>query len=121
MDGLFSRMLLYLRCHDDNGPERTLPEFTQATREYGVPSHVTSDKGSKKLFIICKLSCFRIGMPMHNSIVCQSLVVILHLFYYKTSNLFIQIGGQDWGIAWLMIDHLKRGTERGSMLDVGCQ
>lgn len=89
IDG-YSRMVLYLRCHDNNSAETALTEFTQATREYGVPSRVRSDKGGKKLFNICRLHCCRIGHAiMHNSIVCHGLVVLLCLFYDKTFILLI--------------------------------
>ena len=83
-------MVLYLRCHDNNSAETALTEFTQAIREYGVPSRVRSDKGGKKLFNICRLHCCRIGHAiMHNSIVCHGLVVLLCLFYNKAFTLLI--------------------------------
>jgi hypothetical protein len=39
--------VLYLRCHNNNTAETALFEFSQAVREYGVPSRVRTDKGGE--------------------------------------------------------------------------
>ena len=44
IDG-FSRLITYLQCSNNNRCDTVTECFISATREYGVPSHVRSDRG----------------------------------------------------------------------------
>ncbi len=44
VDG-YSRLMVYLRCSMNNKSATVMTEFSDATRKYGVPSKVRSDKG----------------------------------------------------------------------------
>ena len=44
IDG-FSRMILYLHCHNNNKAETAFTEFSTVVNVYGLPSRVRTDKG----------------------------------------------------------------------------
>ena len=50
IDG-FSRMIVYLQCTTNNKAESVFAYFWRATREYGVPSRVRSDKGGENVMV----------------------------------------------------------------------
>ena len=50
IDG-FSRMIVYLHCTTNNRAESVFSYFWRATREYGVPSRVRSDKGGENVMV----------------------------------------------------------------------
>lgn len=52
IDG-FSRRVLYTKCTDNNRSDTVLDLFIAATRDYGLPSRVRSDKGSEN-FGVCE-------------------------------------------------------------------
>ena len=48
MDG-YSRMPVYLKASDNNRAETVLQEFVKGVEEFGLPSHVRSDKGGENV------------------------------------------------------------------------
>ena len=50
MDG-YSRMIVYLECSTNNRSLTVYRLFMQATKEYGVPSRVRSDKGGENILV----------------------------------------------------------------------
>ena len=48
IDG-FSRLITYLKCSNNNTARTVLEEFQEATRIYGTPSRVRSDKGGENV------------------------------------------------------------------------
>jgi len=48
IDG-FSRVITYLHCASKNWAEAVLDCFTNATRDYGVPSRVRADHGGENV------------------------------------------------------------------------
>ena len=65
IDG-YSRLIVYLRCTTNNKAQSVFDYFWRATREYGVPSRVRSDKGGENV-IVCHfmLSQRGIGRGSH--------------------------------------------------------
>ena len=50
IDG-YSRMIVYLQCTTNNKAESVLTFFWKATRQYGIPSRVRSDKGGENIMV----------------------------------------------------------------------
>ena len=50
IDG-YSRMIVYLQCTTNNRVQSVFTYFWKATREFGVPSHVRSDKGGENTMV----------------------------------------------------------------------
>ena len=50
IDG-YSRMIVYLQCTTNNRAQSVFTYFWKATREYGVPSRVRSDKGGENMMV----------------------------------------------------------------------
>jgi hypothetical protein len=50
IDG-FSRLVIYLRCSNNNLSSTVMTEFHNATLKYGVPSRVRSDKGGENILV----------------------------------------------------------------------
>ena len=50
MDG-FSRMIVYLRCANNNSSITVLGCFTEAAGEYGIPSCVRADRGGENVLV----------------------------------------------------------------------
>lgn len=42
-----SRMIVYLRCSNDNTAETVLDLFTEAVKTYGCPLRVRADRGTE--------------------------------------------------------------------------
>ena len=65
IDG-YSRLVVYLHCSTDNRSSTVLDSFVQATSEFGIPSHVRSDKGSENrlvaLYMLSQLGTNRNSM-----------------------------------------------------------
>ena len=55
IDG-FSRLITYLYCADNNRASTVVQHFWQATRNYGVPSRVRSDRGGEN-YLVAVLMC----------------------------------------------------------------
>ena len=50
IDG-FSRMVVYLKCSNNNRSSTVMTEFYNATVTYGIPSRVRSDKGGENILV----------------------------------------------------------------------
>ena len=65
---------MYLHCSTDNQASTVLDLFVKATSEFGIPSHVRSDKGSENrlvaLYMLSQLGTNRnsmlTGRSVHN-------------------------------------------------------
>ena len=60
----FSRMIVYLRCANNNC-------FTEATGEYGIPSRVRVDRGGENVLVVDYMilnrgGSFICGQSVHN-------------------------------------------------------
>ena len=47
-------MIVYLHCSTNNKSSTVMTEFYEATRMYGIPSRVCSDKGGENI-LVCQL------------------------------------------------------------------
>ena len=56
IDG-YSRMVVYLSCSTNNKAETTWECFQKATKEFGVPSRIRSDKGGENQ-LVCYFMVF---------------------------------------------------------------
>ena len=58
IDG-YSRMVLYMKCSNNNKSSTVYNYFLQATRCYGLPSHVRSDQGQENCMVARRMLEFR--------------------------------------------------------------
>lgn len=70
IDG-YSRLIMYLKCSDNNRSDTVLALFVTACHDYGTPSCVRSDKGGK-YYGVCELMLRNRGTGRHSHIAGES-------------------------------------------------
>ena len=70
IDG-YSRLVLYLKCCDNNRSDTVLELFVGATEQCGLPSRVRSDKGGENV-LVCEYMVTRRGTGRHSHIAGKS-------------------------------------------------
>lgn len=70
IDG-YSRLVLYLKCANNNRSDTALQLFVSATLAYGIPSRVRSDKGGEN-YGICEFMLQARGTERHSHIAGKS-------------------------------------------------
>ena len=67
IDG-YSRLIVYLRCSDNNQADNVLQLFTEAVMKYSCPSRVRADRGRENTLVADYMICQR--GPNRSSFIC---------------------------------------------------
>ena len=128
IDG-FSRLVLYVNCKNNNRSDTVLQLFAAATREYGLPSRVRSDKGGEN-FGVCEYMLRNRGTGRHSHIAGKSthnqgieclwrdvfrcvLSTFYSLFYQMEENLDLDpVGDNDlFALHLVFVPRINRSLE----------